>query len=137
MRTAAILSVVALAVVGCGSGATDSAEDFEGEERAVARTIEQLEDAGRDSAERRICADLLADSLLDRLEKAGTNCTTAVREALEDTDSFDIKVDDVTINGDSATARVTSGRSGGDEESDTLTLQRDGARWKISSLTAG
>ncbi len=137
MRTAAILSVVALTVVGCGSGATDSAEDFEGEERAVARTIEQLEDAGRDSAERRICADLLADSLLDRLEKAGTNCTTAVREALEDTDSFDIKVDDVTINGDSATARVTSGRSGGNEQSDTLTLQRDGARWKISSLTAG
>ncbi|MGH2840451.1 MAG: hypothetical protein ACRDKY_06460, partial [Solirubrobacteraceae bacterium] len=64
------------------------------------------------------------------------NCTTAVKEALEDTDSFDLKVQDVVLSGPRARAKVESGRSGSSQKVDTLTLERDGSVWKIASLTA-
>ncbi|MGH2841867.1 MAG: hypothetical protein ACRDKY_13680, partial [Solirubrobacteraceae bacterium] len=112
MRTAAALCVLAVAVAGCGAGATDSSKKFNGEERAVARAVEDLEKAGRDREEKTICSKLLADTLLDALKKQGTNCTTAVKEALEDTDSFDLKVQDVVLSGPRARAKVESGRSG-------------------------
>ncbi len=136
MRTTAALCVLAVAVAGCGAGASDSSKSFDGEKRAVARVVEDLENAGQDRSERKICAELLADSLLEVLKKQGTNCTTAVKEALEDTDSFDLEVEDVTLSGASARAKVVSGRAGSSEKVDTLTLEREGSAWKISELTA-
>ena len=136
MRPVAALCLLALAVAGCGAAAQDSSEDFDGAERIVAVAVEDLEEAGRDDEGRRICEDLLADSLLARLREAGTTCRTAVDEALEDADSFDIEVDDVTIRGARATVRVTSG-SGDEEETDTLLLEREGRNvWKVASLGA-
>ena len=133
MKTVAAL-VLILAVTGCGAAASDSSKSFDGEERAVARAVEDLEQAGRDGSEKRVCSELLAASLLTALEKQGTTCTTAVKEALQDTDSFDLDVEDVTIGGTRATAKVKSGRSGDSQKTDTLTLARDGSAWKIASL---
>jgi hypothetical protein len=138
VRPAAALCLLALAVGGCGASSDDSSDDFEGEERVVAVAVEDLEEAGRDNEPRRICGDLLADSLIARLRQAGTNCRTAVDEALEDADSFDLEVDDIRIERGRpvrATVRVTSG-SGDDEETDTLLLEREGRTWKIASLGA-
>lgn len=114
----------------------DSAKDFDGEERVVAVAVEDLEDAARRDEPARICSRLLADSLVGRLRRAGTNCRTAVDEALDDADVLDLTVEDVTIRGAEATVRVTSG-SGGDEKTDTLTLEREGRAWKIASLSSG
>jgi hypothetical protein len=136
MRTAAALCVLAIAVVGCGGAASDSSKSFDGEKREVARTVEDLEKAGRDKSEKKICGELFSERLLASLKKQGTNCTTAVKEALEDTDSFDLKVEEVNLSGPSARVKVESGRAGSGEKTDTLTLDRDGSTWKISSLTA-
>jgi len=122
---------------GCGGGATDSSKDFDGEERAVARTVEDLEEAGRDGAEDDICTTLFSETLLAALKKQGTNCTTAVKEALEDTDAFDLKVEDVSVSGTTATAKVRSGRSGSDQKDDTITLERQGSTWRIVSGVGG
>jgi hypothetical protein len=124
---------VGLAVAGCGSTAKDSSKDFKGDERAVAAVIENLESTARKNDEAKICTTLLTPSLLDALKKQGTNCKTAVREALKDTDSFDLQVDDVTIRGTKATAKVTSG-TGSNKKTDTLELERIGNAWKIASL---
>jgi hypothetical protein len=137
VRTAAVLCVLALIAAGCGAGETDSSKSFDGQERAVARAVEDLEKAGRDGKEREICSQLLSERLLAAVRKQGTNCVTAVKEALEDTDSFDLEVEDVTINGERASAKVKSGRAGGSEKTDTLGLQREGAEWKIASLGGG
>ncbi len=125
------LSAVLLA--GCGGGSSDSTDDFKGEERVVAAVVEDLEEAGRKDQPRRICEELLSDSLLQRLRRAGTSCREAVDDALKDADSYAIDVEDVRIRGDEAVVRVTSG-SGSDKTNDTLTLERRGRDWKISSL---
>jgi hypothetical protein len=130
-----LLSVLAVVVSGCGAGDSDSAKDFDGAKRPVAVAVEDLQQAGEDDEPAKICDDLLAASLLQRLRQAGTNCRTAVSDALDDADNFKLDVDDVRIAGRTATARVTSG-SGDQEKTDTLRLEREGRAWKIASLGA-
>ena len=47
-----------------------------------------------------------------------------MKDAFKDADSFDLTVDKITIEGDSATVKVTSGR-GSNKKSDTLALKRE------------
>lgn len=136
MRTALALLVAALVLSSCGGAAPrDSAKDFSGAERDVAATVEAVEEAARKADADNLCTKLLSPSLLETLKQQGTNCKTAVREAFKDADSLDLTVKDVTINGEKATAEVTSG-TGSDEKTDTLELETSGGTWKISSLRA-
>jgi hypothetical protein len=136
VRTFSTLCLVALAMVGCGSAAPrDSAQDFKGEERAVAAAVEQLESAARSNKPATVCDKLLSDSLLETLEQQGTTCRTGVKEGFDDADSIDLTVEDVSISGDKATVKLVSG-TGSDEKNDTLELERDGTDWKISQLLA-
>jgi len=135
VRTVVAICVIAVALGGCGgASSSDSAKDFKGEERSVARAIEAIETAARDDDAAKVCKQLLSDSLLAALEKKGTNCTTGVNEGFDDADSVDLEVDDVTISGQTATAKVVSGRAGTAKKTDVLKLERDGATWKVSSL---
>src|SRR5687768_3377515 len=134
MRSALALCFLALALSACGSAAPrDSAQEFSGAERAVADAVEAMETAARDDDAGELCTKLFSERLLTALKQQGTNCTTAVSEAFDDASSKDLTVDDVTISGDTATAKVTSG-TGSNEKTDTLELERDGAAWKIASL---
>ncbi len=134
MRAALAICLLALALAACGAAApSNSAEEFSGAERAVAAAVENVEDAARENDARRLCTTLLSERLLATLKEQGTNCTTAVREAFNDASSTDLTVEDVTISGDTATAKVTSG-SGSNEKTDTLQLEKAGTGWRISSL---
>jgi putative lumazine-binding protein len=134
MRSTLALLVVAFALSSCaGAAPRDSARDFKGAERAVAQTVEDLEKAARDKDDKRLCTKLLSDSLLAAVEAAGSVCTTAASDAFHDAATADLTVKDVTISGDTATAKVTSGR-GDDERTDTLVLEKAGAGWKITSM---
>ena len=134
MRGVLAICLVALALAGCGSSTPrDSAQDFSGPERAVADTVEAVETAARDDDPAALCTKLLSERLLATLEQQGTNCTTAVREAFKDASSKDLTVKDVSIRGDKATVKVTSG-TGSDEKEDTLELEQAGAGWRVSSL---
>ncbi|MFP5365221.1 MAG: nuclear transport factor 2 family protein [Thermoleophilia bacterium] len=134
MRPALTIVVLALLLSACGSAAPrNSAEEFSGEDKAVATAVENVEEAAREDDAKRMCTRLLSEKLLDTLERQGTNCTTAVREAFKDASSKELTVDDVTISGDTATAKVISG-SGSNEKTDTLRLERSGGGWRIASL---
>jgi hypothetical protein len=135
VRKTALLSVLALGVAGCGGAARDSAKEFKDEKAKVAAVIEQIEKAARDDKPETVCDKLLTQTRLKRVEALGTNCKTGVKDAFKDADSFDITVDSITIKGDSATAKVTSGR-GSNKKSDTLELKRVGTVWKIDSLSS-
>lgn len=134
MRAPAILCLLAVVVGGCGAASRDSAKDFKGDERAVASAVEGIESAARKQDADKVCKQLLSDSLLAALRKKGTNCPTGVKEAFKDADSLDLSVQDVTISGQTATAKVKSGATGSDSRTDTVSLVRDGSAWKISSL---
>lgn len=123
---AALIALAAL-LAGCG-GQPSSVEEFEGAERQVAQTVENLSDAGRDKDERRICRQILAESVVERLGE----CERKVDEALKDADSFELDVTGVRIEGSRAVARVESG--GEQDEVERLELVRAGGGWRIASL---
>jgi hypothetical protein len=135
MRPAPLLCFLALALAACGAEPRDSAKEFTGDERAVAAAVEDLESAARDNDTDAVCTKLFAQRLLSTLKQQGTDCATAVEDAFQDADAMEITVDEVTISGDTARAKVTSG-TGSSKKADTLELEKVGAAWRISSLRA-
>jgi hypothetical protein len=128
----AILALVlTAAAAGCGAQ-SDSATDFDGAEQDVARTVEDLEEAGQEDEPRRICDALLAKELVERIKASGTDCVKAVDKALDQADSFTLTVEDVKVKGAEATARVETGVD--EEKVETLQLVKEGDAWKISGL---
>ena len=136
MRPVLLLCVLSLALTACG-GATprDSAKDFKGAERAVAAAVENLETAARDNDSAKACTKLFATRLLSTIRTRGQTCTAAVKDAFKDADALDLTVEDVTIDGTTASAKVTSG-TGSNKQTATLELEKAGAAWRISSLSA-
>jgi hypothetical protein len=130
-RTVVLLLAAAGIATGCGTAGSNSSSDFTGSKKDVAKTVEDLESASRRSDEARICRDLLATSLIDALSTGGKNCDSAMSDALDDADTFDMTVKSVTVTGTNATAVVDSKEK---SANDTFKLQRVGGRWKISSF---
>jgi PBP1b-binding outer membrane lipoprotein LpoB len=138
-RLLAAAAVVAMLLAGCGQTQKSSAGKFQGEQKAVAQTIDDLQDAGKDRDANKICEQLLAPSLVSKIEQAGNgDCSKVLDDALADADTFDLTVEKVTVNGNRATAVVKSD-AGDKDRTDSLVLEKVGSGWKIASLgeTAG
>ena len=129
--TPIVLLAVAAVLAACG-GQASSVEEFEGQERSVAQAVEDLSEAGRDKDTDRICRQLLAPELVQRLRDRNRDCESAIDSALDDADSFDLEVTDIRVTGDRAVARVESGT--GKDDVDRLQLVRAGRGWRIASL---
>jgi hypothetical protein len=130
-RALALLGL--LAVAGCGAQADpSSAEKFQGEERAVAQKIEDLQEAGESRKPEDICSEILARSLVQQLEAAGVDCAAEMEKAIDDADDYDLNVQDVTISGSSATAKV---RRGADGPTVTMEFTRENDQWRATSLS--
>jgi len=130
-----LLCFLAFLLAGCGAEPRDSAKEFTGDERAVAAAVENLESAARDNDSDAACTKLFAQRLLTELKQSATFCAGAVKAAFKDADALELTVDDVTISGTTARAKVTSG-AGGSKRTDMLGLEKVGAAWRISSLQA-
>ena len=132
-RTAALLLAVAGIATGCGTAGSNSSTDFTGVKKDVANAVEDLESAARSSDQGKICRDLLATSLIDAIRSGagGKSCTSAVSDALDDADTFDMTVKSVTVTGTTATAVVDSKKK---STNDTFKLEKVGGSWKIASF---
>ena len=134
-RLFAILALLLLA--GCGSAASQpsSVDNFKnGDERAVAQKVEDLEDAGSNREPEQICNDILARSLVQELEAAGADCAAEMKQAIDDADNYELDVRDVTISGGTATATV---RRGDDGPTGKMEFTREGNDWRATSLSDG
>ena len=125
------LALAALAA-GCNGGAS-SASDFEGEEKKVADKVEKLETAGKAGDAKEICTEVLAKSVSDQIAQAGSSCEEELDKAIKDADDFSLDVEDVTINGDTATAKV-KGKERGKDQVRTFQFERDGSEWRATTL---
>jgi len=124
---ALLLATAALA--GCAAtGQSTSAGDFKGAEHDVAQVIDDLK-GSRDPEE--VCSRIFTDAYAKSLEADGNDCIEEVRAMRRDAADTDIKIDEVTISGSSATAKVSQ-----DGQDATFELERDGSSWRISSLGA-
>ena len=99
--------LVALALAGCGAEQEQSSvEKFQGEDRAVAQKVEDLQEAGEGRNPEDICSDILASSLVQQLEAADVKCADEMEKAIDDADDYDLEVQEVTVSGSTATAQV-------------------------------
>jgi hypothetical protein len=128
----AVPLVLAALASGC-AGSASSAGKFQGEEKKVADVVEKLQTAGETGDAGVICDEVLAKDLRDEIQEAGSSCEQEIEKAIEDADDFDLDVEDVTIEGDRATAKV-KGRDRGEERVREFEFVREGADWRATSL---
>ncbi len=137
MRTWAAISVTALclAVAACG-GEASSAGDFEGEQRAVAEVVEELQEAGQRSEPDKICAEILAKELRDRIAATGSDCDEEMRKVIEDADTFELSVEKVTVTGSRASAVVEGDAGGAESSRRTFEFVNEAGQWRATSFGA-
>lgn len=129
---AVALVVLAALLAGCAGGGS-SAGEFEGEEQNVAEQVEKIQSAGETGDAAEICDDVLAASLREDIQAAGSSCEQEMEKAIKDADDFELEVEDVTIQGDSATARVR-GRQGGEDRVREFGFVREDGSWRATDL---
>jgi hypothetical protein len=122
-----------LAIAGCGAQADPSSVDkFQGEQRAVAQKVEDLQKAGEGRDPEDICSEILARSLVQQLEAAGVSCADEMKKAIEDADDYELDVQKVTISGSNATVSV---RRGDDGPTETMEFTKESGQWRATSLS--
>lgn len=131
-----LAAVFGLALAACGGSEPDSSSKFKGEEKLVANAIEDLQSAGEKRDGERICRELLSPRVVQAIDQAGgrKNCAARIEDSLDDADVFQLTVRSVTVKGNSATAVVASDDGNEKDRVDTMTLVKQGKRWKIDSL---
>jgi len=132
MKRLLLALVLPLAVAGCGEAQDTSLDKFQGDQRAVAQKIEDLQEAGEARKPEDICSNILSRTVVDQLEAANTECAAEMKKAIEDVDDYDLETRKVTVQGDQATAEVQQG--GDDGETTTMQFVREGDQWRAVSL---
>lgn len=132
-RLAALLLVLTL--VGCGQ-TQSSAGKFDGQDKAVADVVEDLQTAAQQRKPQDICSNVLARAFADRLKASGSDCVRELDKVVRDADDFELEVTDVTVNGSTATAKVKARRGDRENAETTYTLVREDRDWRLSSLGA-
>jgi Putative lumazine-binding len=123
------LALAASAIGGCGE--TASTGSFRGESHAVAQAIADLQSNVSARDEKKLCQNSLAAAVTMRLARAGGSCQTALKNQLLQIDATGVTIQSIAVHGNSARARVKSTYSGRNAIT-TLTLVKEGSRWKIA-----
>jgi hypothetical protein len=84
----------------------------------------------------KICDDMLAQALVQKMEQVGLSCVVALRQGLGSVEAPTLEVREVDVRGDRALVSVHSVARGQAASDDALTLVRQDGRWRIASLAA-
>jgi hypothetical protein len=121
---------LALGVAACGE--TTSTSNFKGESHNVAQTVSDFQSDAGAREQKKLCQNDLAATLTARLQSAG-GCLVVLKKQLLQLDALSLKIESIAVNGTTASARVKSTYSGKNRIT-TLTLVKEGSRWKISGV---
>lgn len=141
MRPIAIkrLAAILLAILAPGAlaacGEVVSTSNFNGESKAVAQSISNFQNDISTANKGNICKKDLASKLTARLDFASGGCQEVIKNQLGQIDTFSLSIESIAISGASAQAQVKSTYSGKTKVS-TLTLLKEGGKWKISGVRA-
>jgi hypothetical protein len=126
------LAAAGIALAGCSATPPSSAKSFKGAERDVAQVVDDMQKAGRTGKPDKLCNDIFTAELANSFKAGSATCVDEIEKAMRDVNDYDIKVQDVTIDGSSATAKVTQGK---EKVSGTIGFQRIGNAWRVSSIS--
>jgi hypothetical protein len=129
-----LTAVCAVALAGCTTTGTTGTKKFSGAQGDVAKAISDLQTAAQRKDATKVCSQFLARALVTKLDAPGTSCNQEIDKAVGDADELSLVVQSVTVNGNTATARVQEGKNGAVR---TMTLAREANRWKVSGLSQG
>jgi isoaspartyl peptidase/L-asparaginase-like protein (Ntn-hydrolase superfamily) len=121
---------LAVALAGCTSTSGTSSK-FTGAKGDVADVVANLQQAGQRKDANKICTQILSRTLVQALSDAGTSCEQEMKKAIDDADDFDLTVQNVTINGNQATAQVRRGKDG---PTATFKFVRESGGWRATSF---
>jgi copper chaperone CopZ len=136
-RFGALLSALLLSLGVAACAKTVSTSSFKGEQQEVAKTISNLQSDVTAGEKKKICTQDLSSALVGKLSTASGGCEQAIKNQLSEVDGFELNVESITVNSTgtppTATAHVQSVYSGKKRLS-TLSLVKEGGKWKISGL---
>ncbi len=137
-RRLALLCAPLLAFGFAACGSTNSVSGFKGEQHAAAQAVSNLQTYATARDEQKICTNLLAKSVVARLELVKGGCKQAMNKQLGEIDSFEVTVESVQVDASAtpptASASVKNVRSGKTRLS-TVSLVKEAGGWKISSIS--
>ncbi len=123
---------VAIGVAACGE--TTGTGNYKGESKKVAETISNLQSDATSVNAGKVCSRDLAATVVKKLEADGTSCKKALEGQLKEIDTYALKVESISVQGTSATAKVKSTWSG-NERVHEVAFVKEGSRWKVSGLS--
>jgi hypothetical protein len=126
------LAAAALALGGCAATPPNSAKDFKGAEADVAAVVDDLQAAGRKGNPEKVCNDIFTAELAASFKAGASTCVDEVEKVLRDVNDYDLQVQDVTVTGTTATAKVRQGNEG---RTATFSFERVGNGWRASKLS--
>jgi len=132
LRLAVTGFALAALLAACGSQPSSSSK-FSGDEKQVADVVEKLQSDGESRDAKGICEDVLASTLVKQIQQAGSTCEVEIDKAIRDADDYDLEVQDVTISGDTATAKV-KGKVGDADQVRDFKFVREQAGWRATDL---
>lgn len=132
-QLAAGLCTLALAAGPVACGETASTSGFNGESHNVAQAVSNFQSDTTAGDQKKLCENDLAATVTARLRGA-SGCQAVLKEQLHEIDALGLTIESIAVNGASATAHVKTTYSGKSRIT-TLTLVKEGARWKISGAS--
>jgi hypothetical protein len=124
---------LALAATIASCGETTSTSNFKGESHNVAQTLSDFQTDAAASDQKKLCGKDLATTLTARLSRGG-GCQTVLKNQLHEIDALNMTIESINVSASTrALARVKSTYSGKSRIT-TLTLVKEGSRWKISRV---
>ena len=125
-RWVGLLLGTAYALSGCGADAT----------QAVTAKLNQYAHAVAARQPSTICREILAPSLVARLEGAGITCRQAMTVYVDGVSDPTLSVSRVTVTGRRASAVVLTGARGQVSSLETVQLAQTAAGWRLVSLAS-
>ena len=132
-RLSLALPVVLVALASGCTANPSSSSSLEGEEKNVADVVDKLATAGSTGDAGELCDDVFSKQLRESIAESGSTCEQEMDKAIADADDFDLDVEDVTISGTTATAKV-KGLVDGKQSVRDVGLVREGADWRVQEL---
>ncbi len=133
-RACSLLAVPLLAIGLAACGSTVSTSTFKGESHAVAQRVSSYQSDVGAASEKKLCNEDFSSAVRRRLNTASGGCEEALKRQLGSIDDYEATVEQVTVNGATATAVVKSTWSGKLRDT-TLELVKEGGSWRIAGVS--
>ena len=133
-RLPALTCLTALLLAGCGGSAKSQSTKPEDPQKAVRAAVAEFQAAAQKKDVRTLCTKVLAQELLDKLQKANLNCEQALKVSFQNVTNPRIAVKSVEVTHNRAVAQVTSSADNQPQLDGMLAFIREPSGWKVDSL---